>query len=455
MAQVNLGAMLINHIADAHSSVKETSGQKSTASFHETLTKAKQNDTKVDRYKGVQPKKPVRDDDQIGRDERVETDLVSDKTKPNQKVEASQTKEKEELGEVTLEETQEVEAKEETEITLDDKVLSLVSQMLNMPAQEVQKLLDTLQLSPQDLMTSEGFGKFMSNLYGEGDMMNLLTQDVDMKKVSELFDALTQLKNQMTEAVEVNMSGVEQVSAQLESYALTQAEVPQEIIGQLETQQLEKLNIQELGTVQEVTIQPQRLNENNQEIHTPITTIDGSEQTGATDIGITVPIQNFTSTTFSQTYTTNLGTMTQTTLTKQVNDTHMVLEQVDFKQLGQTRELNVNLSPKELGNMQIKIVETNGTLVAEINVENEKTKAFILNEIQALKDNLSEQGLNVAEVKVDIRQDQKQSQMEKERQKSSKRIQEIINSQYGEEEVIEAQEPLSPVTSDSEVDYMV
>ena len=101
--------------------------------------------------------------------------------------------------------------------------------------------------------------------------------------------------------------------------------------------------------------------------------------------------------------------------------------------------------------MNIKIVEDHGTMVAEIKVDNQKAKDFILNEIGELKNSLEDQGLNVADVKVDIRQDNHEAQMQQERQKSSKRIQEILASFDEDEE--EMTEPL--ISSESEVDYMV
>ena len=105
--------------------------------------------------------------------------------------------------------------------------------------------------------------------------------------------------------------------------------------------------------------------------------------------------------------------------------------------------------------MNIKIVENNGAMVAEIKVDNEKAKEFILNNIHELKDNLEEQGLNVADVKVDIKQDNRQSQMEQERQKSSKRIQEIISKHLNDATLEEVEDNETPILSDSEVDYMV
>ena len=56
--------------------------------------------------------------------------------------------------------------------------------------------------------------------------------------------------------------------------------------------------------------------------------------------------------------------------------------------------------------------------------------------------------------KVDIRQENHESQMQQGRQKSSKRIQEIINKQLSEE-VLEQETDSGSVLSDSEVDYMV
>ena len=178
------------------------------------------------------------------------------------------------------------------------------------------------------------------------------------------------------------------------------------------------------------------------------------EEQSTSDLGITVPIHHFTTTTFTQTFETEAGLVTQTT-TKQVVNGKAFIEQVDFKVLSQTKEITVSLSPKELGNMNIKIVEHNGAMVAEIKVENEKAKEFILNEINELKESLEEQGLNVTDVKVDIRQDNHQAQMEQERQKSSKRIQEIISKHLNEEELEDEEIKENQILSDSEIDYMV
>ena len=103
--------------------------------------------------------------------------------------------------------------------------------------------------------------------------------------------------------------------------------------------------------------------------------------------------------------------------------------------------------------MSIKLIEENSNIVAQIKVDNEKAKAFLINEMNSLKTALEERGLTVTDVRVDIKQDTHQSQMEQEKQKSSKRIQEIITKHM---EAFEEEEEIRPEKiSDSEVDYMV
>ena len=70
-----------------------------------------------------------------------------------------------------------------------------------------------------------------------------------------------------------------------------------------------------------------------------------------------------------------------------------------------------------------------------------------------LKSALEESGLTVTDVRVDIKQDAHQSQMEQQKQKSSRRIQEIIAKHM--QELDEEEEVTPEKISDSEIDYMV
>ena len=385
------------------------------------------------------------------KDKVIDKGKVKEKVKDSIKVDNSKSIGKEEeilpKEEVTLEEYEEIIN------SIEDQMLQLICEALNIPLEEVTSQLEQMNLSVQDLLSEENFGTFINQMVSEGDVNALLTGEVDIQQMSTLFTELQELGTQMPIKPEIPLAHefIKEEAQEKITVNPVQDEIPVEM--NVPDEQHEMLVSQFDESVQLDDFRKERyhsLETLTDELADVGSFVEHTSQTS--ELGMTIPIHNFTTTTFTQNFQDQSGVMTQTTVMKQVVNGKAFIEQVDFKVLGQTKELNVALSPKELGNMNIKIVEQHGTMIAEIKVDNEKAKEFILNEIGELKDSLEEQGLNVADVKVDIRQDNHEAQMQQERQKSSKRIQEILAT-FEEEETEEVSE--TPILSDSEVDYMV
>jgi len=334
---------------------------------------------------------------------------------------------------------------------VDEKILALMSQMLQIPIDDIQVQLENMGLEAQDLLSEEGFGQFINEIFAQGDMEALLSGQVDIKKITALFNELTAIKEEFAEVL--NQANLQESQLSLQETVEVQQSVNDSdtVSNPSNIQMTQEVAIDELGLEQSVDHRYK-----GQETEENSIGLGLAQEAGEHDseLGLTVPIHNFTTTTSTQTFETGTGIVTQTTVTKQATSGKAFIEQVDFKVLSQTKELNVTLSPKELGNMNIKIIEQNGVMVAEIKVENEKAKEFILAELGELKNSLEAQGLNVADVKVDIRQDNHQTQMEQEKRKSSKRIQEILAKHLGEDD-LEGEVESTPILSESEVDYMV
>ena len=453
MSQINLANIFLEATTSMNASVNHTRGSQNyqAESFSQNLFKAKEtinrsevhetkrseahlvqkeksNDTITQEKNNTQDKTSIQDD-QVVKDENKATSI-------DEVNELSNQDEQESCNEIKA---------------IEEQILALVSQGLQMPIEDIQVQLEALGLQVQDLLSEEGFGKFINQLFTNGDIEALLSGDVDIKQMSTLFNQLATYAKEMQSVLgELN----EQAHMEAEVALQTTDEIEAGIVehGILEEEMLSE-NI--LDETLNTSVAQDGAKGQEQISDEPILTFASDESHVDSGLGITVPIHNFTTTSFTQTFQTDIGVIAQTT-TKQMINGKSFIEQVDFKVLSQTKEINVTLSPKELGQMNIKIVEQNGTMVAEIKVDNEKAKDFILNEINTLKENLEEQGLNVTDVKVDIRQDSHQSQMEQEKQKSSKRIQEIISKHLNEneEELNEAIDE-SPIISDSEIDYMV
>lgn len=406
----------------SNSNVHTTSKQKSVDTFSQKLTEAKQTTTKSFN-------KTTEDKNEF------KTNTTQKKEQTQSKEDTKVTKKKDNQKEITTKEEapEKVEDLSEDELkeVVNEQILVIMSEILEIPTEEIEMQLNEMNLEPVDLLTEEGFGEWASQiLAGEERNALLLNEEIDMTQIRSLFENLEGLKEDLGEEV------VAQVT---------------DLLSQLET-------TEEVVTMPHVANLPKE--ERHQEMNETVveedlTQLTGGEMTSNSDLGLTVPIQNFTTTTTTYQYETDSGIMTQTVTAKVTPNGQTFIEQVDFKTLGQTKELNVMLSPRELGQMNIKIVEQHGVIVAEIKVEHEKAKEFILNEIETLKQNLEEQGINVTEVKVDIRQNDRESQMHQERQKSSRRIAQILANQLTDDNELEEDFENKPILSDSKVDYIV
>ena len=127
-----------------------------------------------------------------------------------------------------------------------------------------------------------------------------------------------------------------------------------------------------------------------------------------------------------------------------------ILEKIDILSLRASNELTLELYPKELGKLTLKITESGGMIATTIKVDSERTKEMLLQNIDVLKESLEGKGLTVGSLEVEVRQDSQRFEMEKQRQKASKRIQEIIAKQLAELE--ETIEDVITLDSSSEID---
>lgn len=330
--------------------------------------------------------------------------------------------------------------KEKEESPLTHELIQIMSQSLQLSTEEVKSFLEELGLELSDLLEEEGFAHFMSTVLGKKNTAELLMKEAECKGLHQLFEEIKQL---------------EQQKSSLEDPQLLWKDRDRVNLGQLESIPLDTAQQGEADLhLKEPLILPFQEDDKLQgeeSLTEKVSFMAGEEPQ---KIGITVPIHGFSSTINMAFHQQGQGERVSVFGSHSIEDS-FILEQFDFKVLGQAKELNIQLSPKELGTVHIKIIENHGLLVAEIKVDNEKTKAFMENDLIVLKEKLQEQGINIGEVRVDIRQNNRQSHMEQEKQKASKRIQEIIDQQWEKEEEENNLITQFKEDNDSGVDYMI
>lgn len=415
MGSINLSNLLMNMHTSAVSNkatTKQTNDASNTGGFNKVLDDAKQTST----AKNLD-KKP--------------SAINQTKVAPKKETKSTQL--------------QSIEAEEEVvEREISDAILSLLSAQLQVPVEEVTATLEEAGLSPIDLLEEDNFSQFITAFYGESSTEDLLMGNSDLKDISKLFTKIQEVSSQIV-GDEVHKV-IEQTTAD-DKLLNVQTVVAEKLptTEQAEANPLEEVVSSALMPKEEKQTATKEL----------VTSHSQVAQTFPIEhLGLTVPVEAF-ETTISLTNDQVSQNMGGVHVNPDLNIASQIVDHIEVTKLEQMQEIKMQLSPKELGQLTIKLVEKNGVLVAEIKVESEKTKDFILNEINTLKDSLSEQGINISNVQVDVKQNESSMQMQQQKQKSSKRIQEIIAKHLQELEEEEMQE-VSPLdVGESEVDYMI
>lgn len=433
MEQIGLGAMLmqgqVTNVSTGYTSLSRDTKQTSAQTFDRELDKAKKVNSKP-QEKRQQP--------QIEKEQSKEVSIRNEeKVKKDKSVsqESEKTEADVEIG------------SDEIQNEVDEKILLLLSTTLNVTVEQLENLLNQMGYKASDMLEQQNFSQLIGKVYGEIKGEDLLTMETGAKPISELFEKVQLISDeaaiqnpvlsvQKSIHNEISTSDIVKPMKQPVSLLQEQPQTTSTIVGDVGSS--------EMSAYSKQVSKAKDIGESSSVLNGIV--INNTEKEG---LGMVIPIQNFSSTVSSQLWKP-VGEMSVPI--PQMIETN-IIDQIDFKALGITKEVHLQLSPKELGELSIKLIEENSTIVAHIKVDNEKTKVFLLNQLSDLKTALEERGLTVVDVKVDINQDTHSSQMEQEKQKSSKRIQEIIARHL---EVLEQdEEEMSTQISDSEVDYMV
>lgn len=376
---------------------KEVSNKES---FRDTVEKAKANTDKTV------------EDNQDTKIKKVEKNLV----KSYEKIKRAQSL----IGEEAVEMDNESISVEGIESLL----MELLTTRLSVSEETIEQVLSNQGITLNDLTNQETFRTFVMEVLGQ-DEMSLLNGAGDIKAIATLWDQI-----QTIQSVQYNENQVV-----TEEVYINQDEVVQSKVTTVELPKLEEVieQIPQLISNEKVEGNTKNLKDNLQKVMTTESSLGEQIEGAVTDLGITLPIQGaLKEETLKYWQTSQMGNSTIHTSNIE-NPVHtQMLEKIHYANLESGKELEMQLAPKELGKLTLKMVEQNGVLTAQIKVDQDKTKELILENLAALKEGLEKQGLVIKDVQVEVRKDSHQTQMEMEKQKSTKRIQDIIAKHMNE-----------------------
>lgn len=340
------------------------------------------------------------------------------------------------------------------DVTLEDSSASLEMMMqilmsqLNLSEEQIEEILSSQGITLDELTQEETFRQFVMTAL-ETDEVTLLSDPDQMKTIKQLWEAFKAIEstNGQSEQVVTKEIVIEDGKVVEETTTVEVKKIDEEAAIDLQ-------NIPEV--IENVRAEVSHVPDVNKKVEGD-TAVDEPIVLGRTQIGMgmTIPIQAL-----AQDQPTYLWKEAQSFPTTNMNQDlanpvhSQIIEKFHYTELQTAKEIQMDLAPKELGKLSLKMVEQNGVITAQIKVEQDKTKELIMQNIESLKEGFEKQGLSIADVQVEVKKDPHQSQMEKEKQKSVKRIQELISKHMETDLEVERVEHSKIDTLTSiEVDY--
>lgn len=329
-------------------------------------------------------------------------------------------------------------------------IIQTLSEYLDIPPEKVQLTLEQMGQSPLALLEEDVFRSFIMQNFNK-DNQGLLNDVPMLKDIGKLWDQLQQVRSMVTtndfqlvietvmqENIEIGQSIISQTPMETDAHMNNQMVTPEVLKALMETPEARQGLKNGTGTIR------------NQEgaVTQELLGLGDTQES----LGLHFPIQaalNSQKNTWPQQFTTQATLNMSTPVPVQ----QQVLKQIDLAILRDGNEIAMELAPKELGKLSIKISEHHGIVTAQIRVENDKVKEALMQNLNQLKEGLMQQGLTVGDFQVDVKDQSHQSEMQKQKQKSSKRIQEIMAKQIENLEAEELEEQ-KPIITNSEIDFM-
>ncbi len=361
-------------------------------------------------------------------DEKYKQDKIRNQ-KSNDDVSVKQKSKKDSL--------EDVESTSSKSDDIEENIICILSGLMGISQEELKNWLTDKGYTALDLVEYNNFAKAINELYMDFKGENILFMEDGISNINKLFDEINHMLSGLKDNENIELMG--QQTQEVDVLHINNTNISQDINANMES------------AVSSMTSRYSAQNEksaNQLDADVSLASLNATNGEGL-NIGNVLPVHSLSSANKVVLWDNEV---LNTTTKPSAEIVHDIVEQIDFKQIGMSKQLNVKLNPQELGEMNIRVIEENSNIVAQITVDNEKTKEILSAQLDILKQALEKSGLSIGNVTVDIRQDAHQSQMDREKQKSSKRIAEIINKHMEDDEI---EEDTVEEIKLSQVDYVV
>lgn len=324
-----------------------------------------------------------------------------------------------------------------TEEAVIDDIKNIVKDKLNLTDEELEKMLSELGITVQDLVYPQNVALLVAK-YNETDVTSIITDDTMTQMLTKITSEITNTIQQAADSLNIS---VEEFTQMVEAYESTDVletakETPEYNLQNTQDNssniddKADKSDVKQIlmestvitdestGKEIRVTVKSDQISGTAIETQTEVVNTEQSEADAYSQNNGTDSDSN-NSKNSEDTANNILNNLSGSVQNRMVNSTHFeqsfsanptfaadVIEQmIDAVKVNVTADfqsMEIQLTPENLGKVNLNVVLREGILTATITAQNEAVKNVIDSQIVQLRESLSSQGLKVEAVEVTV-----------------------------------------------------
>lgn len=291
-----------------------------------------------------------------------------------------------------------------------DKMLSDTAEELSVTEEELLSVLQSLSLTPADLLTKEGLQQVVLAVSGETDFANFLTDETMFTTLQNLCGELQTTLSDLADELGISQDEVQDFLTALADKAGDASALQAEVLS------AEEFSAEEFSTEEtEDAVTDVKKGSDTESITgdkaASEVTVPGKETGKQTEKETSGEEKSFTGDktfdNFAQSFKTGQTQNTQAAaeVTPHFDvETENIIRQITDYMRGNVTdgvsEMDMQLHPASLGSVHIHLEAKEGVLTAQFTAQNESVKAALESQMIQLKDNFEERGLTVESIEV-------------------------------------------------------
>lgn len=295
-----------------------------------------------------------------------------------------------------------------------EEIVKDVAKELGVSEEEVTRAMEELGLSIYQLFDPANLTQLVLNVSGEQDTAVLLTDEGLFAKLQDVLQAAGEISDDLAEKLDIRPEEMQKVLEQLQAEHDNIVAAPQEAVEEEAEEDAPKITIEvkvngesvklsadengnvdkTIGTVspktEEAAAKPENQKQGSGEMKGKS---EGNEHSNAL---FETTLQDR-----AQVQEAEAPQQTQGFFSEQTQDImDQIMDYMKIQLKPDMNQLEMQLHPASLGNVQIQITSRGGEVTAQFHVQNETVKEAIESQIVELKESLKDQGVKVEAVQV-------------------------------------------------------